>query len=183
MKVIIDNKIPLLQGVLEPFIDVEYYPGKEISKEKVRDADALIIRTRTKCNADLLEGTSIKFIATATIGYDHIDTEYCKSRGIAWTNAPGCNSGSVMQFIASAILTWAKEKQINIEDRVLGVVGVGNVGNKVVRLAENLGMQVLLNDPPRERTEGKCGFVSLKGILRDADIITLHVPLNPDVPE
>ncbi len=180
MKVICDDKIPFLRGVLEPFIDVEYYPGGEIDNEKIKDAQALIIRTRTKCNAELLEGTSIRFIATATIGYDHIDTAYCKLKGIAWTNAPGCNSGSVMQYIASAILTWAQEQQINIENRVLGVVGVGNVGNKVVRLAENLGMHVLLNDPPRERNEGKCGFVSLKGILRDADIISLHVPLNPE---
>lgn len=178
MKVIADNKIPFLHGVLEPFIDVDYFPGNEIDKAKVKDADALIIRTRTKCNAELLEGSSVKFIASATIGFDHIDTEYCKSRGISWTNAPGCNSGSVMQYIASAILTWADENNINLEERVLGVVGVGNVGSKIVSLAENLGMQVLLNDPPRERNESRCGYVSLKGILRDADIISLHVPLN-----
>jgi erythronate-4-phosphate dehydrogenase len=178
MKVIADNKIPFLQGVLEPFVDVEYYPGKDIDNRKVKDADALIIRTRTKCNANLLDGTKVKFIATATIGFDHIDTEYCEAKGIAWTNAPGCNSGSVMQYIASTILSWAKDNKINIEDRVLGVVGVGNVGRKVVSLAENLGMQVLLNDPPRERAESKCGYVSLNGILRDADIISLHVPLN-----
>jgi erythronate-4-phosphate dehydrogenase len=183
MKVVVDNKIPFLQGVLEPFVDVEYYPGKDIDNKKIIDADALIIRTRTKCNAHLLEGTSVKFIATATIGFDHIDADYCKSKGIAWTNAPGCNSGSVMQYIASAILTWASDNKINLEDRVLGVVGVGNVGNKIVRLAENLGMQVLLNDPPRERMEGICGYVSLKGILRDSDIISLHVPLNLDGPD
>lgn len=178
MKVIVDNKIPFLHGVLEPFVDVEYFPGNEINKAKVKDADALIIRTRTKCNSDLLEGSSVKFIATATIGFDHIDTDYCKSNGIVWTNAPGCNSGSVLQYIASSLLTWANNNKIYLKDRVLGVVGIGNVGSKVVSLAENLGMQVLLNDPPRERAEGKCGFVSLKGILRDADIISLHVPLN-----
>lgn len=178
MKVIVDNKIPFLEGVLEPFVDVEYYPGKDISRAKVKNADALIIRTRTRCNADLLDGSSVRFIATATIGFDHIDTAYCKSKNIVWTNAPGCNSGSVMQYIASAILTWAEEQHIQIEDRVLGVVGVGHVGEKVVKLAEILGMQVLLNDPPREREEGPCGYVSLKGILRDADIISFHVPLN-----
>lgn len=183
MKVIVDNKIPFIEGVLEPFVDVEYYAGKDISREKVKDADALIIRTRTKCNADLLEGSSVKFIATATIGFDHIDTVFCKLKNIVWTNAPGCNSGSVMQYIASAILAWAEEQHIKIEDRVLGVVGVGNVGEKVVKLGEILGMQVLLNDPPREREEGSCGFVSLKGILRDADIISFHVPLNYEGPD
>jgi erythronate-4-phosphate dehydrogenase len=177
MKVVADYKIPFLQGVLEPYADIVYYPGNEINNAVVKDADALIIRTRTICNSELLQGTSVKFIASATIGFDHIDRDYCDSNCIFWTNAPGCNSGSVMQYTASAILTWARENQINLEERVIGVIGVGNVGKKVVRMAENLGMQVLLNDPPRERLEGSCEFISLKGILREADIISLHVPL------
>ena len=92
MKVIADDKIPFLKGALEPFTDVEYYPGKSISKELITDADALLIRTRTHCNRELLENTNVKFIASATIGFDHIDTDYCDKHGISWTNAPGCNS-------------------------------------------------------------------------------------------
>lgn len=178
MKVIIDNKIPFIKGVLEPFIDVEYAAGSEISNDMLRDANALIVRTRTKCNESLLKGTKVRFIATATIGFDHIDTEYCANNGISWTNSPGCNAGSVMQYIASALLTYAKEKNIDLTKKVLGVIGIGNVGKKVVQLAEQIGMQVLLNDPPRAKTEGACGYISLKGLLRESDIITCHVPLN-----
>jgi erythronate-4-phosphate dehydrogenase len=177
MKVIIDNKIPFIKGVLEPFIDVEYYPGNEITNDIVKEAGALIVRTRTKCNAALLQESKVKFIATATIGFDHIDTEYCRNNGIHWTNAPGCNAGSVMQYIASALLTYAKDKDIDLREKVLGVIGVGNVGKRIVKLAEYIGMQVLLNDPPRAKAEGPCGFISLNGILREADIITCHVPL------
>jgi erythronate-4-phosphate dehydrogenase len=177
MKIIADKKIPFLKGVLEPFTDIEYYSGSEITKDKLADTDALIIRTRTRCDAQLLEGTPVKFIASATIGYDHIDIEYCRSKGISWTNAPGCNSGSVMQYLAFVLLYYANNRSIDLRDRVLGVVGVGNVGKKIVRLAEILEMQVLLNDPPRERNEGRCGFISLNGILREADILSFHVPL------
>ena len=178
MKVIIDDKIPFIKRVLELYADVEYYAGKTITREMLIDADAIIIRTRTKCNADLLEGTTVKFIASATIGYDHIDTQYCDKKGIFWTNAPGCNSGSVMQYMASALLFYARQKNINLKDRVLGVVGVGNVGRKIVKLAEVLDMRVILNDPPKVREEGLCGFISLDGVLREADIISFHVPLN-----
>jgi erythronate-4-phosphate dehydrogenase len=178
MKVVVDKKIPFLQGVLEPFTDVEYYGGAEITRQVLLDADAIIIRTRTRCNASLLEGTKVKFIASATIGFDHIDIAYCKEKGIIWTNAPGCNSTSVMQYLTFALLYYAKTKSIDLKNRVLGVVGVGNVGKKIVRLAEIFDMQVVLNDPPRERKEGPCGFISLQGILREADIISLHIPLS-----
>jgi erythronate-4-phosphate dehydrogenase len=178
IKIVADDKIPFLQGVLEPYLDIEYLPGNTISNENIKDADGLILRTRTRCNNTLLDGTSVKFIATATIGYDHIDTQYCKKKNIVWANAPGCNSGSVMQYMASALLYYARVRQIDLTDRVIGIVGVGNVGKKVLKLAETLDMHIVLNDPPRERAEGKCGFLSLDGITREADIITLHVPLN-----
>jgi erythronate-4-phosphate dehydrogenase len=177
MKIVADDKIPFLKGVFEPFADVEYLPGSAIENSHLTDADALIVRTRTKCNEKLLKGTKVKFIATATIGYDHIDTAWCEANGISWTNAPGCNSGSVYQYVASVLVTLAAKNNFSLTDRTLGVIGVGNVGKKIVRLAEHLGMQVLLNDPPRARSEGVCGFISLDGILRDCDIITCHVPL------
>jgi erythronate-4-phosphate dehydrogenase len=177
MKIVADDKIPFLQGVLEPFCDVIYLPGQDITRDHLIDADALLIRTRTKCNEKLLKGTKVKFITTATIGYDHIDTIWCENNNIFWTNAPGCNSGSVYQYIASTFVTLAQKYNFNLADRSLGVIGVGNVGKKVVRLGEHLGMRVLLNDPPRARKEGTCGFISLDGIIRESDIITCHVPL------
>ncbi len=178
MKIIIDNKIPYIKGALEPFAEVIYLPGSETTAEVVKDADAIITRTRTKCNKDILEDSSVKFIATATIGFDHIDTEYCKHAGIEWTNSPGCNAESVNQYITSALFSWSMKNRTDLNGKTIGIVGVGQVGSRVAKTCEILGMKVLLNDPPRERTEGSYNFVSLKTIQEEADIITFHVPLN-----
>ena len=178
MKIVCDNKIPFLRGVLEPFADVVYLPGKETTPEVVKDADALITRTRTICNEALLSGSQVQAIATATIGFDHIDTAWCDAHGIFWENAPGCNSGSVKQYIASVLVTLAKRYGFDLTEKTLGVVGVGNVGRKVVSVARALGMKVLLNDPPRARKEGPEAFVTLDEICAQCDIITVHVPLS-----
>ena len=178
IKIIADDKIPFLRGALEPFAEVSYLQPSQITKNVVKDADALIVRTRTKCNADLLDQSSVKFIATATIGFDHIDVAYCESNGIKWINAPGCNSSSVQQYLASALLTLARQKEIQLDSKTIGIVGVGNVGRKVEKIAKIFGMKVLLNDPPRERKEGSEKFVSLDYLLHNSDIITFHVPLN-----
>jgi erythronate-4-phosphate dehydrogenase len=178
MKIVADNKIPFLKGVLEPFCDVLYLDGDKISNSDLADVNALIIRTRTKCNEKLLAGTKVKFIATATIGYDHIDTEYCRKNDIGWTNAPGCNSGSVMQWFMAALLYYAKQNSIDLTKRSLGIIGVGNVGSKILKFAENIGVKVFLNDPPKVEKVGICGYLSLETILRESDIITFHVPLE-----
>ncbi|WP_340113875.1 4-phosphoerythronate dehydrogenase PdxB [Maribellus mangrovi] len=178
MKIIIDDKIPYIKGALEPFAEVLYLPGNKTTAEVVKDVDALITRTRTICNRQLLEGSKVKYIATATIGFDHIDTAYCKKAGIEWTNAPGCNAESVNQYIASALFSWSMRQRKDLAGLTIGIVGVGNVGSKIARTSEILGMKVLLNDPPRERLEGPENFVSLETIQREADIITFHVPLN-----
>lgn len=178
MKIIIDDKIPYIRGAFEKVAEVIYMPGAKTTADVVKDADALVTRTRTICNEKLLKGSKVKFIATATIGFDHIDTEYCAQNGIEWTNAPGCNSKSVEQYIASVLFVLAEREKWNLKDKCIGIVGVGNVGSKVARFAELLGMKVLLNDPPRERKEGKGLFVSLDKIMAEADIISLHVPLN-----
>ena len=178
IKIVADNKIPFLRGVLEQCARIVYFPGREISKEHIGDAEALIVRTRTSCDGRLLGGTPVRYIATATIGFDHIDTGYCSANGIAWSNAPGCNSGSVMQYIASALACISDQVGRRFGDLTLGIVGVGHVGKKVERLARILGMKVLLNDPPRERAEGKGSFVSLEALLQGSDIVTMHVPLN-----
>lgn len=177
MKVIIDNKIPYIKGVIEQMADeVIYLPGQDFTPDIVRDADALITRTRTRCNRSLLAGSKVRFIGTATIGFDHIDTEYCREAGIAWSNCPGCNAGAVEQYIHSVLLLLQKEKGINLAHACIGIVGVGHVGSRIRKLAERLGMKVLLNDPPRA-IQGEKGFSDLQTLAETCDIITLHTPL------
>ena len=180
MKVIIDHKIPYIKEAISRIADeVVFLPGNAFTKEEVKDADALIVRTRTVCNRELLEGSQVKFIATATIGYDHIDTEYCREAGITWTNCPGCNAGSVEQYVHSVLLLLKREKGLDLEKSTIGIVGVGHVGSRVKRMAEGLGMKVLLNDPPRAE-QGESGFVDLETIARECDVITFHTPLSRD---
>ena len=183
MKIIIDKNISYIQGAFENVAGVEYLTYKEMTPERVRNADALIIRTRTICNKDLLHGSKVKFIATATIGYDHIDTAYCAENGIQWANAPGCNALSVTQYMASVLIHWAEKNGFDLSSKTLGIVGVGNVGSRVAKLAEGFDMKVLLNDPPRERVEGKGDFVSLAEIADKADIISSHPFLSFDGPD
>ena len=178
MKVIIDHKIPYIEEAIQKIADeVVFLPGHAFTKEVVKDADALIVRTRTHCNRELLEGSQVKFIATATIGYDHIDTDYCAEAGIVWTNCPGCNAGSVEQYVHSVLLLLKQKKGLDLAKSTIGIVGVGHVGSRVKRMAESLGMRVLLNDPPRA-DKGEQGFVDLQTIAQECDVITFHTPLN-----
>jgi erythronate-4-phosphate dehydrogenase len=178
MRIVADDKIPFLRGALEDFADMVYLPGKDITRDVVMNADALLIRTRTKCTKSLLKGTKVSFIGTATIGYDHIDTQYCNINQIKWTNAPGCNSSSVAQYVVAALMKISSEFRFDLKNKTLGIVGVGNVGSKVEKAARALGMNVLLNDPPRARREGDSNFHSLSTVLYQSDVITVHVPLN-----
>lgn len=180
MKIVVDNKIPFIKGVFEPYAEVVYLPGKETGAEVVKDADAIVTRTRTICNEALLKDSSVKVIATATIGFDHIDTAWCEANGIIWKNAPGCNSWSVKQYVASVLVSLAGRHGLDLSEMTLGVVGVGNVGSKVAEVAGLLGMKVLLNDPPRARREGSGAFVSLDYLVENSDIISLHVPLQKE---
>lgn len=177
MKIVCDNKIPFIRGVFEPWAEVVYLPGAETTPAVVRDADAVVTRTRTRCDAALLAGSSVRVVASATIGYDHIDTAWCEAHGILWRNAPGCNSSSVKQYIAAVLCTLARRHGLRLDALTLGVVGVGNVGSKVAEAAAQLGMRVLLCDPPRARAEGAEGFVDLDTLVAQSDIVTLHVPL------
>lgn len=181
MKVIVDDKIPYIREALQQIADeVVYAEGKDFSPALVRDADALIVRTRTRCDAHLLQGSRVSFIATATIGFDHIDRDYCRQAGIAWTNAPGCNAPSVAQYVRSALLLWTRQRGLSTRGLTLGVVGVGHVGSLVARVGLELGMRVLLNDPPRQ-ARGEADplgpFVTLDELARQCDVLTLHVPL------
>jgi erythronate-4-phosphate dehydrogenase len=178
IRIVADDKIPFLKGVLDNYAEIKYVPGKQITREMLKNADAILVRTRTKCTDSLLQGTGVKFIGTATIGFDHIDTNFCEKHNIIWTNAPGCNSSSVQQYIAAALLKLQKDNNFRLVEKTIGIVGVGNVGSKVEKIARALGMNVLLNDPPRARKEGNYNFVSLDEILSKSDLVTLHVPLN-----
>jgi erythronate-4-phosphate dehydrogenase len=178
ISVVADDKIPFLKGVLEPYASVRYMDGRQIDHAAVEKADALIVRTRTLCNKSLLQGSRVKFVATATIGFDHIDTAYCDAHDIRWVNAPGCNAASVQQYIASVLATLSVNCDFPLAGKTIGIVGVGHVGKMVETLARLLGMRVLLNDPPRARSERDLGFVSLEKLLTESDIVTLHVPLN-----
>ncbi|MDR0232909.1 MAG: 4-phosphoerythronate dehydrogenase [Dysgonamonadaceae bacterium] len=189
LKIVTDDKIPFLKGVLDPYVNVVYLPGSKTTAADVADADAIFTRTRTHCNKGLLHGSSVRLIVTATIGYDHIDTAYCEANGIRWINAPGCNSSSVQQYITASLLVLAKEKKMNLPDMTLGVIGVGNVGSKVAKAGAALGMRVLLNDPPRAESEiglsqkeGDATFTSLEQLLKESDVVTCHTPLTKDSP-
>lgn len=177
MKAIIDNAIPYIEGLLEPFMNVTYCEGIAISKELVQDADLLIIRTRTRCNRELLEGSTIKLIATATIGFDHIDLEYCRQHNIKVVTAQGCNAAGVLQWVAAALAALSQKDGWQPHEVTLGIVGVGNVGSLVERYSRWWGFNVLRCDPPRQAREGG-DFLSLEEVARQADIITLHTPLD-----
>lgn len=178
IKIVIDRSIPFIKGVLEPYAEVEYIEGKDIGPSDVLDADGLVIRTRTRCNAELLEASSVKIIATATIGTDHIDFDWCNSRRIIVSNAAGCNAGGVMEYVFSALYGTAARNYINLNNKVIGIIGVGNVGRRVEQMALHLGFNVLKNDPPREEVEGSFEFCDLDTLLKESDIVTMHVPLN-----
>lgn len=178
MKIVADKHIPFLEGVFEPYADVVYIDGRQINHDDVVDADALIIRTRTKCNADLLDGTKVKLISTATIGTDHIDLDYCARHGIEVHNAEGCNAGGVMQYVFSALYGVAARKNIKLDGANFGIIGVGHVGSKVEHMARYLGFNVLRCDPPRAAAEGEEGFCSLEYLLANSQIVTMHTPLD-----
>jgi len=159
---------------------VEYLPGNQFSRETIKDKDALIVRTVTHFGEEILAGSSVKLICSATIGYDHIDTVYCDAHGIAWRTAPGCNANSVEQYITASLLYLAEKHQFKLQDKTIGIVGVGNVGSKVEAACRKLGMKVLLNDPPRAEREGNGDghFVDIETIRHESDIITFHTPLT-----
>lgn len=175
LNIIVESNVPYLRGVLEPVARVSYLPPEQITAETMRDADALITRTRTRCDESLLKGSRCSFIASATIGLDHVDLPWCESAGITVRNAPGCNAPAVAQYVMASILTL---KGTDLSGLTLGIVGVGNVGRIVDRWARSLGMKTMLCDPPRAEKEGAEGFCSMADIAERADIVTFHTPIT-----
>ena len=179
MKIIIENHIPYIKGLLEPFAEVAYLPNSEITPEAVAEADALVVRTRTRCDRSLLAGSRCSFVGSATIGTDHIDLDYCRNRGITVANAPGCNAPAVAQYVLSAAgRLLARDGIADAQGLTMGIVGVGHVGSIVARWAAELGFKVLLNDPPRQRTEPDFNGVSIEELASKADIVTFHTPFT-----
>ncbi len=180
MKIVADNTIPFLKGICEPVADISYLPAKGFTPESIKNADVLIVRSIDKCTKDLLSGTDVKLITTATIGFDHIDIHYCEQNNITWKNAPGCNAPSVAQYVMSSLINISLRKGEPLKGKTLGIIGVGHVGKQVEKLAHLFGMKILRNDPPRAELEGHEQFVSIDELLSESDIITLHVPFTKE---
>lgn len=181
MKIVLDDKIPYIrEAVAQITADAVYLPGAKITPADVADADALIVRTRTRCNKELLAGSRVRFVATATIGTDHLDTAWLDSAGIAWANCPGCNAASVRQWVECSLLQIELHYCFPLRGKTIGVVGLGHVGSRVAAMAESRGMRVLACDPPLQHSGAAAAADcrSLDELCREADIITFHVPLT-----
>lgn len=175
--VVLDSAIPFLGEALAPFCEVRARVGAAITAADVRDADALVVRTRTRCDEALLASSSVRLVVTATIGFDHIDRVWCATHGIRVETAAGCNARGVLQWVSAVLSLLAERDGWRPEECTLGIVGVGHVGSLVKEYAEAWGFRVLCCDPPREEREG-LGFRSLEEVAREADIITFHTPLD-----
>ena len=174
MQIIIDKGIPFLQGVFPSEIEVKFLSPEEITSESVRKADALFVRTRTRINKELLHGSQVRFVATATIGFDHIDQDYCREAGIHWVSCPGCNAQAVCDYVEEAIASFNSSPSRGRSGGgfTIGIVGYGHVGKLVAQMAERKGYKVLLSDPP-------LGIgMSLNELAPLCDVLTFHTPLT-----
>lgn len=177
IKIVADENLAYAKELFSQFGEVKLLNGRKITNSELKDTDALIIRSITQVNMSLLAGTNVRFVGTATIGTDHLDIEYLKSIGIVFASAPGCNSYSVAEYVAASLLYTSMQNNFSLKDKSIGIIGIGNVGSKVVRFCEALGMKVLKNDPPLSRQGKLKDSVTFDEIL-EADIISLHVPLS-----
>jgi len=177
MRIVADANIPFVRECFSPAGDVEVLSGRDITPAVVAKADALLVRSITPVNEKLLAGSRVRFVATATIGFDHVDRSYLERNNIGFASAPGSNANSAAEYIIAALLELAWGHGLRLEGMSIGVIGVGNVGSRVVRKCEALGMRVLQNDPPLQRQTGDSKYVPLDA-LYDCDFITLHTPLS-----
>lgn len=185
MKIVCCSNMPFVREAFSTLGEVVMKDGRSIKADDVRDARVLALRSTTKVNRELIEGSQVGFVGTATIGTDHMDIPWLESNGIKWCFAPGCNANSVSEFVTAALLCLSVRHGIRLEGKTLGVIGIGNVGSKVVRKAEALGMKVLANDPPKENdpaTANERKWTQLDGLLAESDFVTVHVPLTKTGP-
>ncbi|WP_304638507.1 4-phosphoerythronate dehydrogenase PdxB [Pseudomonas sp.] len=177
MRIIADENIPLIDAFFSDFGDVVRLPGRTIAREHVLDADALILRSVTRVDAAVLAGTPVRFVGTCTIGTDHLDLAGLNAAGIDVASAPGCNARGVVEYVLSCMLSFSEMTGKPWRQQIVGIVGVGQVGGRLAATLAALGVQTLLCDPPRA-ARGESGFVSLDALLEQADVISLHVPLE-----
>ena len=177
MKLMIDDAVWGFDQIFSEFGEVVTLPGRQISNESLQDCDALIVRSRTRVDEELLRNSKIQFVGSTVAGLDHIDQPYLEDNAITLSSAQGCNSNAVAEYVISAIANLSHDYNFKLSDRTLGIIGVGNVGRRLDFKAKQLGIKTLLNDPPRESTEGSEHFVSLEEAL-GADIVTFHTPLT-----
>jgi len=177
MRLMIDDAVWGFNEIFSEFGEITTLPGREISNKALRDCDALIVRSRTKVDEELLRDSKIQFVGSTVAGLDHIDQDYLKDNAIAFSSAQGCNANAVAEYVISAIANLSNDYNFKLLGKALGIIGVGNVGKRLDFKAKQLGMRTLLNDPPREADEGSENFVSLEKAL-GADIVTFHTPLT-----
>ena len=176
MKIIADENIPCVERAFASLGDVELLPGRDMRAEQVRDADILLVRSVTRVDKDLLAGSKIRFVGSATIGFDHIDRKYLQGRDIGFSTAPGSNAISASEYVISVLMVLAAQDGFNLAEKTVGIIGCGNVGSRVLEKLSALGVQCLVNDPPLKAQGGHENYVELDTLLQ-ADIITVHVPL------
>ncbi len=177
MKIIADENIPCVKQAFSTLGDVTLVSGRDLRAGQVRDADILLVRSVTRVGAGLLDGSRVRFVGSATIGFDHVDLDYLKTHEIGFSTAPGSNAVSAAEYVISALLALSERQQFDLADKTIGIIGCGNVGSRVRRKLAALGVVCLVNDPPLQEQGGGLDFVELKEIL-ETDIITLHVPLT-----
>ncbi len=182
-RIVADETVAAAQCFVGPLGDLVVLPPDRITPDALRRADALVVRSAVRVGRTLLEGTAVRFVGTATSGANHVDTAYLEDAGIAFAAAPGCNAAAVAEYIIAALLGWGRRSGRAPAGRTLGVIGAGHVGRRVAALAPLLGLDVLVCDPPRARTEGPAGFVPFDRIVGRSDILTLHVPLIEGGPD
>jgi erythronate-4-phosphate dehydrogenase len=182
MKIVADQNIPFVEQCFAHLGKVELFPGRKITPDAVADADMLLVRSITKVNESLLAQSKVKFVATATIGFEHIDLDYLSRRNIGFASAPGSNANSVAEYITAALLALGKKYKFKLAGKSIGIVGVGNVGSRVAAKCTALGMKTVLNDPPLARKTGDAKYRPLDEIF-GCDFVTLHTPLTKDGPD
>lgn len=179
MHIVADENIPLLDGFFTSLGRITTLPGREITRADLSTADVLLVRSVTRVDAGLLQGTAVRFVGTCTIGTDHLDLPWLAAEQIAVSSAPGCNARGVVEYVLSCLLTLAERTGLDWRRRTVGIVGVGQVGSRLASTLQGLGLKVLLCDPPRA-SRGEGGFVDLETLLAQADVISCHVPLTRD---
>ncbi|PHM33007.1 4-phosphoerythronate dehydrogenase PdxB [Xenorhabdus szentirmaii] len=182
MKILVDENMPYAEELFQQLGEVQAIPGRPVPEGVLAHADAFMVRSVTKVNEPLLQGSSVKFVGTATAGMDHVDQKWLAQAGIGFSAAPGCNAIAVVEYVLSALMLLAEQDQFQLKDKTVGIIGVGNVGGRLAERLAALGVKTLLCDPPRSDRGDEGEFWPLEKLVKEADILTFHTPLNQSGP-